>query len=175
MTDQELFDMAVAFARPYHEAKQPGYFDDHVMAVVREVRKHTTNITVIIAAIFHDLLEDTDCTGPIILERFGYAVYWFTECLTDEPGKNRKERKWKTYHKIRRDRFTILIKLCDRLDNLRRSMRDDSQKYNTMYLHEDMAFRSALWDNQNWPNVWEDYFDLIDLKSRQISRSASNA
>lgn len=170
MPDEELLELAIAFARPFHEAKEPGYFDNHVMAVVREVRKYSTNISVIIAAVFHDLLEDTDCTGPMILENFGYAVYWFTECLTDEPGKNRKERKWKTYHKIRRDRFTILIKLCDRLDNLRRCLRDPKVKYSEMYLAEDMTFRSALWDNQEWQNVWAEYFDHIDLMERQVER-----
>lgn len=170
MNDQELLDMAIAFARPFHEAKQPGYFDDHVMAVVREVQKHTSNITVIIAAVFHDLVEDTDCTLAMILEKFGYAVMWFVQCLTDEPGKNRKERKWKTYHKIRRDRFVLLIKLCDRLDNLRRCLRDAQARFSTMYLGEDLTFRSALWDPMDWQDVWAEYFDHIELMQRQVDR-----
>lgn len=170
-TDAELLQEAIDFARPYHEDREPGYFDDHVMAVVREVQKHTNAIKVIQTAVFHDLLEDTDCTGPTILDKFGYAVYFFTECLTDEPGKNRKERKWRTYHKIRRSRMTILVKLCDRIDNLRRCLRDPQVRFSKMYLNEDLTFRSALWDNQEWPDVWETYFDLINLLERQVERS----
>lgn len=174
-TDAELLQEAIDFARPFHEAIQPGYFDDHVLAVLREVQKHTNNVNVHIAAVCHDLVEDTDCTLVMVHERFGYTVSWLVDCVTDEPGKNRKERKWKSYHKIRRSRMTILIKLCDRLDNLRRCLRDPQVRFSTMYLDEDMTFRSALWDNQEWSDVWETYFDHIDLIHRQISRFTSRA
>jgi (p)ppGpp synthase/HD superfamily hydrolase len=137
-TDVELLQDAIDFARPFHEATVPGYFDDHVMAVVREVQKHTNDMNVIRAAVCHDLLEDTACTGPELLAALGYAVYWMAESLTDEPGKNRQERKWKTYHKIRRSRMIVLVKLCDRLDNLRRCLRDPKVKYSQMYLKEDV-------------------------------------
>lgn len=173
-TDAELLQEAIDFSRLYHEDTEPGYFDDHVMAVVREVQKHTGNIDVIRAAVFHDLFEDTQCPPTAVLEQFGYPVYWFAECLTDEPGVNRKERKWKTYHKIRRNRFVILIKLCDRIDNLRRCIRDPKVKYADMYLAEDHTFRSALWDNLEWPHVWETYFDLIELMHRQVVRVKNN-
>jgi (p)ppGpp synthase/HD superfamily hydrolase len=169
-TDVELLQDAIDFARPFHEATAPGYFDDHVMAVVREVQKHTNDMNVIRAAVCHDLLEDTACTGPELLAALGYAVYWMAESLTDEPGKNRQERKWKTYHKIRRSRMIVLVKLCDRLDNLRRCLRDPKVKYSQMYLKEDATFRSALWDSLEWPDIWAEYFDHIELMERQVER-----
>lgn len=170
-TDAELLQETIDFARHAHEKESPGYFDDHVMAVVREVQKHTNSIKVIQAAALHDVLEDTMVRAGLILEEFGYAVFWMVECLTDEPGENRKERKWRTYHKIRRSRMTILVKLCDRIDNLRRCLRDPQVRFSKMYLNEDLTFRSALWDNQEWPDVWETYFDLINLLERQVERS----
>lgn len=165
--DTALLQAAIDFARPFHEEAEPGYFDDHVMAVVREVRKHTDNVLVIIGAVFHDLFEDTVCTMVMALQAgFAYSSVALAENVTDESGKNRKERKWKTYNKIRRSRYSILIKLCDRLDNLRRCMRDAQDRFGKMYADEDYSFRCALWDG-DWVDVWDEYDSLLAIISRK--------
>ena len=52
---------------------------------------------------------------------------------------NRKERKKKTYPKIRKNVGAILVKLCDRVANVRHSLLYDSQLYK-MYLNEHNHF-----------------------------------
>lgn len=162
-----LITRAIAFARHYHEDTKPGYFDDHVMAVVREVCKHTSDIDTIIAAVFHDLFEDTTCT---VAEAFQAGFSWetiaYSVALIDAAGANRKERKAKTYYEIRQFPQTILIKLCDRLDNLRRCMRDPKKRYGDMYVNEDYSFRCGLW-TPDYADIWQEYSDLITILARK--------
>ena len=87
----------------------------------------------------HDILEDCPISYNDIKENFGLEVAEIVYCVTDELGRNRKERKLKTYPKIATNRKAIIVKLADRIANMRNtgSMLD-------MYKKEHSEFKSAL-------------------------------
>jgi guanosine-3',5'-bis(diphosphate) 3'-pyrophosphohydrolase len=92
----------------------------------------------------HDVLEDckhTRFNAAFFIER-GVPIRWvrLAEFVTDEPGSNRKERKTKTYKKIRGHREGTILKEVDRLANVRRGQK------NEMYRKEHPAFKAALFD-----------------------------
>jgi len=68
----------------------------------------------VIAALLHDALEDTDDIDALVVEQFfGATVARRVKLLTKEPKEGYVERLWTA------DDETVLLKLCDRLDNLR--------------------------------------------------------
>ena len=152
---------AIDFARSKHKTD---YFDDHVMAVYREVGRHTVDPEVLIASVLHDVVEDTEVTLEEILFRFGYTVASYVDNVTDEEGyPNRKQKKIHSYYKIRRHKNSILIKLCDRLDNLRRCMRDKEDRFGIMYVKEHDAFKSALWQPDMHVELWDEVDSMIEI------------
>jgi (p)ppGpp synthase/HD superfamily hydrolase len=159
---------AIDFARAYHDADTPGYFDDHVLAVYREVARHTQDPDVLIAAISHDVVEDTKATLQEILQRFGYTAAFYVDNVTDETGyPNRKAKKQHSYWKIRRHPNSILIKLCDRLDNLRRCMRDKEDRFGDMYVAEHYTFKAALWQPNQFVELWDEVDAMIEILKKR--------
>jgi len=92
---------------------------------------------------FHDILEDTPTTFSELEDKFGREIAYYVNRLTDEPGKNRKERKSKTYSKIREFDFTIYVKVADRIANVRNSIKDNRSLFK-MYLKEHSEFSKQL-------------------------------
>ena len=77
------------------------------------------------AALLHDVLEEENdrVDEAAVREQFGARVAGLVVCLTDElkaAGLERAERKRRYLNRISREHDDcILVKLCDRLDNLR--------------------------------------------------------
>ena len=97
----------------------------------------------VISGYLHDALEDTAMSYNDIKEKFGVEVAEIVYAVTDELGRNRKERKAKTYPKIRENKDAIIVKLADRISNMRNSLLK-GHKMSDMYLKEYKGFRSAL-------------------------------
>lgn len=92
----------------------------------------------------HDIFEDCKHTkySPEYMISVGVPIRWvkLAQFVTDEPGKNRKERKAATYPKIKGHTQGTIIKLVDRLANVRRGAKND------MYRKEHASFKEALFD-----------------------------
>lgn len=82
------------------------------------IRFGITKLAILEAILTHDVVEDTTTTLEEVKLEFGEEVANLVYCVTDEPGKNRKERKDKTYPKIKATPDAILVKLCDRIANV---------------------------------------------------------
>lgn len=102
----------------------------------------------------HDVLEDTKVSREEIAENFNAITAQLAFNLTDEPGANRKERKRNTWHKIRRNRKTIFVKLCDRIANTRYS-KFTGEKID-MYRKEFPQFEAALYNPHEFRSMWEE-------------------
>ena len=95
------------------------------------------------ACLCHDVLEDTDKTEQDLLDAgVSPRALEIIKAVTDEPGKNRKERKAKTYPKIMKDPDAALVKFCDRFSNIL----SGQTKYREMYRKEHEEFCSKLLD-----------------------------
>ena len=104
------------------------------------------------AAWLHDVLEDTDVEYKELNHNFGNNIALLVWAVTDEPGKNRKERKAKTLPKIRKfGPPAVFIKVCDRIANIGNC----SDSLYKMYSKEHEAFRNALYSkNDQIDSLW---------------------
>lgn len=101
-----------------------------------------TEPVLLAAAWLHDVAEDTATSIEEITKAFGPEVADIVHRVSDEPGANRKERKSKTYPKIRAQRGATIVKLCDRIANVEASRA--VPKKMKMYAEEYPEFRAAL-------------------------------
>lgn len=121
-------EIAQIFAEEAHKGQERKYtgepYYNHVYSVSRRVAKINNDPDLIIAALLHDTVEDTEVTGEEIEELFGTRVaelvYDLTDHFTKEnyPNFNRKKRKnleAKRLGTISDD--AKMIKLCDLADN----------------------------------------------------------
>lgn len=117
---------------------------------------------ILVAGWLHDVVEDTDATVFDINNLFGAYVSKVVYAVTDEPGHNRKERKSKTYIKIRaHGPEAVALKLADRIANISFSKATD-QKLLSMYKKEHTGFYEALYDaSHKLDEMWEYLEQLI--------------
>ena len=125
--------------------------------MVPKERLHPGDIDVIelkLAAFGHDLIEDTRVTYNDIKEQLGENVADIIYALTNEKGKNRKERaNDKYYEGIRNTKGAVFIKLCDRIANVQYSKMTGSRMFE-MYKKENINFMVSL--GREVGNVYED-------------------
>ena len=83
------------------------------------------NLDMVIAAIFHDLIEDTDCTEKDIEEGFGKEVLGLVLEVTDDKSLDKITRKkGQVSHCVEISKKAQQIKLADKLDNLSDLVKD---------------------------------------------------
>jgi guanosine-3',5'-bis(diphosphate) 3'-pyrophosphohydrolase len=96
---------------------------------------------IITSAWCHDLLEDTNVTYKELSDKFGKDVARVVFNLSGF-GENRKERNQNAYDKIRGDRISTFVKLCDRISNTENSF--NFPRKMEMYKKEFPNFESNL-------------------------------
>jgi (p)ppGpp synthase/HD superfamily hydrolase len=106
----------------------------------------------------HDLIEDTEITEKYLIKNFGYEVADIIYRVTNERGRDRKERNFKTYPKIWRSDLAIFVKLADRIANTTNSKNTGYRMYDT-YRSENPIFRYAL-NNGLYPDMWAELDSL---------------
>jgi len=111
----------------------------HVKRVADVAEELGYDDDIIVACILHDSLEDTDLSYGDIQKFFGNGVAEIVFAVTDELGKNRRERHEKTYAKIRGNWKAVAVKICDRIANVAHSKEYTESKIE-MYRAEHSEF-----------------------------------
>ena len=131
--DFEVINKAISFAKKYHQGQlrksgEPFYI--HPLEVAYIISDYNLKTDVIAASILHDTVEDTEVTIKIILENFGPRIAEVVDRLTrDRPDGSKlsiKELLNNAYEL--RDQEVLLIKLIDRLHNIRTIKSMSAQK-----------------------------------------------
>lgn len=92
----------------------------------------------------HDLIEDCRVSYNDVKEHLGQEVADIVYAVTNEKGKNRKERaNDKYYEGIRNTPGAVFVKLCDRIANVQYSKMTGSRMFE-MYNKENLEFTKAL-------------------------------
>jgi (p)ppGpp synthase/HD superfamily hydrolase len=100
---------------------------------------------VLAACWVHDVIEDCRQTYNDVKNVLGITVADIAYALTNEKGKNRKERaNDKYYSGIRNTPYAAFIKICDRLANSTYSKQSGSSMINA-YKKENKEFKEQLW------------------------------
>lgn len=136
----DLVQSAYEFGALAHQGqtrKSGGDFIWHPVAVAEILAEIQLDKESLIAAILHDVVEDTPYTKEDLVERFGENVAEIVDGVTklgklefDNPQEAQAENFRKMILAMARDIRVILIKLADRLHNMRTLgvMRPDKQR-----------------------------------------------
>jgi (p)ppGpp synthase/HD superfamily hydrolase len=175
--DEVLFTKGWNFANKSHFGQKYGtesymFHLEDVVKVCLEIP--CDDIQIIIGCILHDVIEDTKVTYKDVKENFGEEVAEIVYCVTDELGRNRKERKSKTYKKIKNNPKSIVVKLCDRISNIKQSQSKSNYNFRKMkmYLDENEGFVKGIYNVDSLEltqRAWNEYNKVILELHTQIT------
>ena len=117
MDDNEMLRRALKFAKEKHNGQKRIGGEDyitHPMAVCEIVKNQGFDKDYQIAALFHDLLEDTDATEEEILKCGNRKILEAVNLLTKKKGYDMAEY----VNAIKQNPIAFAVKAADRLHNL---------------------------------------------------------
>ena len=127
--DMELIDQAVEYANAKHcfqMRKDGSPYIIHPLAVAEIVAEMGLDIDAILGALLHDCIEDTDASHDDIAKLFGETVAELVEGVTKLTRANfssteqaQMENLRKMFMAMSKDIRVVLIKIADRLHNMR--------------------------------------------------------
>ncbi|HIT01780.1 MAG TPA: bifunctional (p)ppGpp synthetase/guanosine-3',5'-bis(diphosphate) 3'-pyrophosphohydrolase [Candidatus Enterenecus merdae] len=157
--DKDRLRAAFAYADEHHGSqlrKSGEPYITHPVAVAEIVAELGLDLDSIIAALLHDCIEDTDSTHDDIAKQFGPIVADLVEGVTKltrmqytSKEEEQMENLRKMFMAMAKDVRVILIKLCDRLHNMRtlqyQSERKQKEKsLETMEIYAPIAHRLGM-------------------------------
>jgi len=135
-----MLERAIQFATQAHEGQFRKYTHDPyithplaVMEIVRGVPGHTEEM--LVAAVLHDVVEDTDVSLMEIQEEFGDAVsdlvLYLTDISTPEDGNRLKRKRKDAQWYAQGSAQAQTIKVADFIDNTRDIAQNDPRFWET--------------------------------------------
>ena len=149
MITTDKIELAKHLSRHFHKDQKYGehdYFDYHIAGVLNtlyQVSKDYPTEEMIIVALLHDVLEDTECTWETIQNIFGSDIAEYVNCLSYVKGydKDRYLRNISIYS------VTRIVKYADSLFNYNECIRDGMFKRAKKYRHNlDVLYSEGLID-----------------------------
>lgn len=187
--DLALLDRALALATQAHEGQfrmsgEP--YVSHPIAVAGILAQWRLDGQVLVAGLLHDVLEDCDITKEDLTAQFGSVVANLVDSvskLAKIETQNYKDAQVENYRKMflamAKDVRVILIKLADRLHNMRTlgSMRPDKRRRiarETLEIYAPIANRLGL--NALYRKLQELAFENIyPMRQRVLEQKLKNA
>ena len=126
MENGRKLQLALEFATEKHKGQKRIGGDDyitHPVAVCEIVKSQGFDENTRIAALFHDLLEDTDATEEEILKYGNEEILEAVKLLTKEKGYVMSEY----IGKIKNNKIAFAVKAADRLHNLQCAIVTDEE------------------------------------------------
>ncbi|HEU0034447.1 MAG TPA: bifunctional (p)ppGpp synthetase/guanosine-3',5'-bis(diphosphate) 3'-pyrophosphohydrolase [Kofleriaceae bacterium] len=127
--DLPLVRRAYQFAAAAHDGqtrKSGDPYVTHPLAVAQIIAELKLDVASVCAGLLHDCVEDTTATVDQLGEIFGKEIAFLVDGVTKLgklPYSTREEQQAENFRKMllamARDIRVILVKLCDRLDNMR--------------------------------------------------------
>lgn len=117
---------------------------------VKEFKKSKNKEIIVVAAILHDTLEDTDTSFNELVDLFGVMVaYLVLEVTTNEEMKKRLGKTvYLELEMSSMSSYALVIKLCDRLDNIR-DLENASPAFRVKYVKETLDILDYVFLNRN--------------------------
>lgn len=180
-----LISEAAQFAIDRHGDQKYGRkpYHSHLMDVVGVLKRFVDwdelEQEMIDAAWLHDVVEDTETGLDEIFKEFGSRTGLLVRAVTNEPGRNRKERHIKTYPKIKDTDRAIILKLADRIANVENTISRDRfgrppKGLFWMYVKDHDFFKEQLrghcvGENETAAIMW-DYLDELMQEGKEKHR-----
>lgn len=163
LENKDLVRKALEFATEKHKGKMrkgenSKEYITHPINVAKLVLKYKGNShhidNLVAAAYLHDTLEDTDTTYYDLVKYFGTEVASLvSELTTDEDLKNEiGKTKYLAIKMKNMTDWALVIKLCDRLDNISDINKVDD-KFRDKYINETLYLIEYLIENRQLTNT----------------------
>jgi (p)ppGpp synthase/HD superfamily hydrolase len=123
--EQALRAATILHKNQVRKGSVPLPYVSHLFAVSMIVSDYTTDEDVLITALLHDTLEDTDYTADELEADFGPKVRSFVQALTEPQDTEKKKYSWSetkaTYAKQLRKapQESLLVAAADKIHNMR--------------------------------------------------------
>ena len=178
--DMALIDSAVEFAREKHKnqkRKDGSPYIIHPLAVAEIVAEMGLDTDAVLAALLHDCIEDTDTSHADIERLFGTSVAELVEGVTKLTRANfsskeqaQMENLRKMFMAMSKDIRVVLIKIADRLHNMRTMQYQSPEKQilkcqETMDIYAPLAHRLGI-QKMKW--------ELEDIALRYLDPQSYN-
>ncbi|PPK65265.1 HD domain-containing protein [Actinokineospora auranticolor] len=161
--DLAVLDEAVAFAVERHgdqtrPAGEP--YVEHLLeaAVVLVEGIGVTDVDLLLAAVLHDVVEDTDTTLDEVRDRFGHRVATLVDWVTKPPradGVGREEARAAYLARLgSAPDDAVLVKLADRLSNVQRLDTHPRPEKARSYYAETVRSILPLAERHPWFRDW---------------------
>ena len=191
--DKEQLFAAFTYADAEHDGqlrKDGSPYITHPLAVAEIVADLGLDADSVIAALLHDTVEDTDATHEEVAKRFGDTVADLVDGVTkltrmqytskeDEQMENLR----KMFMAMAKDVRVILIKLCDRLHNMRTLMYQPPRKQRekaleTMEIYAPIAHRLGMqrikWELEDTSLRYLDPVGYKEIADELAARSSAH-
>ena len=178
--DMALIDQAVEYARDKHKdqrRKDGSPYIIHPLAVAEIVAEMGLDVDAILGALLHDCIEDTDASFDEISRLFGATCAELVEGVTKLTRANfssseeaQMENLRKMFMAMSKDIRVVLIKIADRLHNMRTMQYQTPEKQllkcrETMDIYAPLAHRLGM-QKMKW--------ELEDLSLRYLDPTSYN-
>ncbi|MBQ3146639.1 MAG: bifunctional (p)ppGpp synthetase/guanosine-3',5'-bis(diphosphate) 3'-pyrophosphohydrolase [Oscillospiraceae bacterium] len=178
--DMELIDRAVDYAQNKHQfqkRKDGSPYIIHPLAVAQIVAEMGLDADAILGALLHDCIEDTDASHEEIEKLFGQTVAQLVEGVTKLTRANfssseqaQMENLRKMFMAMSKDIRVVLIKIADRLHNMR-TMQYQTPEKQVLKCRETMDIYAPLAHRLGMQKIkWE----LEDIALRYLNPSDYN-
>ena len=185
----DLLKQAYVVARDAHDGQMRSSGDPyitHPVAVALNLAKMHLDHETLMAALLHDVIEDTEVTKDELAEQFGATVAELVEGVSKLDKlkfDNKEEMQAENFRKMvlamTRDIRVILIKLADRTHNMRtlESLRPDKRRRiarETLEIYAPIANRLGIHDIKNELEVLG-FEALYPMRSRALRSAVKQA
>jgi len=180
--DIKLVEKAILFAKKWHgkqKRKTGEPFYSHPLEVARMVAEYKFKTHMVVAAILHDVVEDSDCTVELISKEFTPRIAEIVELLTREYN-GKKLSIAETIKRIfgAEDYEALLIKGLDRLHNLQtiHGMKSKKQKeIAEETIHEIANVAAYAVDDLNINDKWKLERKLYKLSNKAFKKARTQS
>lgn len=130
MSELQRLSEAVQYAAEQHrdqrrKNKSKAPYINHPIEVMTLVSKETQDVEVLMAAVLHDVIEDTKATKEDIESRFGKRVASIVMEVTDDKSLPKVERKKRQItHALEISPAAKLVKMADKYSNIKDLLQD---------------------------------------------------
>ncbi len=121
------------------------------------------------ACYLHDVFEDTRKSYKDVASKFGVGVAELVFAVTDERGRNRKEKHERTYPKVQAHPRAVTLKLADRIANVVYGLHNEGKT--AMYREEFDFFFGALFRHpKSFPEIAPDVLRIERAMWKYLAR-----
>ena len=162
----KAYDFAVN-AHKHQKRKSGDPYHSHPIAVADILTDLKLDSATIVTGLLHDTIEDTETTYSIVLKEFGKEVADLVDGVTKISAleeKTLENSKAENFRKLilatSKDIRVLLVKLADRLHNMRTIQGFDSEEKKTRIAKETMEIYAPLADRMGMNRIRDELEDL---------------